>query len=154
MAEVSRTSRNRRTSVLGVVVVILLLVGAGEVYLLRDDTTPAVSAARPVVAGELTQRAAVEAAARATGEILSADYEDYDDEVTRATAAMTANFAARYRRTAAGIRDRFLAQRTRLRVKAVARGVVQASPARAKALLFLDQAVQKRVGGRPRTAFA
>ena len=46
-----------------------------------------VSAAQPVVTGELTHRAAVETAARSTVEILSTSYEDYDeqgvDEISR-----------------------------------------------------------------------
>lgn len=144
----------RRTTIgLLVVVVVLALAAAGEVVYLTRDATPTVSAARPVVTGELTHRAAVEAAARSTEQILSTSYEDYDDQVDQATAKMTDAFAEQYRETSAGIRDKFIANKTRLQVKAIAQGVVQASPAQVQALLFLDQYVQKTENGKPRTDF-
>lgn len=144
----------RRTTIALVVAVVLLLgIGAAEVVYLVRDATPTVSAARPVVTGELTHRAAVEAAARSTEEILSTTYENYDQQVDQATAKMTDAFAAQYRETSAGIRDRFVANRTRLQVKAIAQGVVQASPAQVQALLFLDQYVEKTENGQPRTDY-
>lgn len=144
----------RRTTIaLLVAVVVLALVAAGEVFYLVRDHTPTVSAARPVVTGELTHRAAVEAAARSTEEILSTSYENYDDQVEQATAKMTDAFAEQYRDTSEGIRDRFIASKTTLQVKAVAQGVVQASPAQVKALLFLDQYVEKTENGQPRTDY-
>ncbi len=144
----------RRTTIaLLAAVVVLAVVGVGEiVYLVRGDT-PTLSASRPVVTGELTHRAATEAAARSTEEILSTSYENYDEQVEQATAKMTDAFAEQYRETSAGIRDRFVASRTRLQVKAVAQGVVQASPAQVQALLFLDQYVEKTEGGKPRTDY-
>ena len=39
-------------------------------------------------------------------------------------------------------------------MKAVAQGVVQASPAQVQALLFLNQYVEKVQDGKPRTAYA
>ena len=144
----------RRTTIaLVVAVVVLALVAAGEVLYLVRDHTPTVSAARPVVTGELTHRAAVEAAARSTEEILSTSYDNYDDQVEQATAKMTDAFAEQYRETSEGIRDRFIASKTTLQVKAVAQGVVQASPAQVKALLFLDQYVEKTENGQPRTDY-
>lgn len=144
----------RRTTIaLLVAVLVLLLAGAGEVVYLTRDATPTVSAARPVVTGDLTHRAAVEAAARSTEEILSTSYENYDEQVDQATAKMTDAFAAQYRETSAGIRDRFVANKTRLQVKAIAQGVVQASPAQVQALLFLDQYVEKTENGQPRTDY-
>ncbi|WP_296601468.1 hypothetical protein [Nocardioides sp.] len=144
----------RRTTItLLVAVVVLALVAAGEVFYLVRDHTPTVSAARPVVTGELTHRAAVEAAARSTEEILSTSYENYDDQVEQATAKMTDAFAEQYRDTSEGIRDRFVASKTTLQVKAVGQGVVQATPAQVKALLFLDQYVEKTENGQPRTDY-
>jgi Mce-associated membrane protein len=136
-----------------VAVVVLLLVGAGEIFYLVRDDTPTVSASRPVVTGELTHRAAVEAAARSTEEILSTSYENYDEQVEQAAAKMTDAFAAEYRQTSDGIRDQFVASKTKLQVKAVAQGVVQASPAQVQALLFLDQYVEKTEDGQPRTDY-
>jgi Mce-associated membrane protein len=153
-AKAGRRVGGRRTTVaLVVAVVVLALVAAGEVFYLARDHTPTVSAARPVVTGELTHRAAVEAAARSTEEILSTSFEDYDDQVEQATAKMTDAFAEQYRETSEGIRDRFIASKTTLQVKAVAQGVVQASPAQVKALLFLDQYVEKTEDGQPRTDY-
>ncbi len=144
----------RRTTIaLLLAVLVLLLVAVGEVIFLTRDATPTVSAARPVVTGDLTHRAAVEAAARSTEEILSTSYENYDEQVDQATAKMTDAFAAQYRETSAGIRDRFVAHKTRLQVKAIAQGVVQASPAQVQALLFLDQYVEKTENGQPRTDY-
>ncbi|HEY0950113.1 hypothetical protein [Nocardioides sp.] len=143
----------RTTFALIAAVVGLALVGAGEVVYLVRDPAPTVSAARPVVTGELTHRAAVEAAARSTEQILSTSYEDYDDQVDQAAAKMTDGFAAEYRETSAGIRDKFVANKTRLQVKAIAQGVVQASPAQVQALLFLDQYVQKSENGKPSTDY-
>jgi Mce-associated membrane protein len=144
----------RRTTIaLVVAVVVLLLVGAAEIFYLVRDDTPTVSASRPVVTGELTHRAAVEAAARSTEEILSTSYESYDEQVEQAAAKMTDAFAAEYRQTSDGIRDQFVASKTKLQVKAVAQGVVQASPAQVQALLFLDQYVEKTEDGQPRTDY-
>lgn len=144
----------RRTTIaLLVAVVVLVAVGVAEVVYLARGATPTLSASRPVVTGELTHRAAVEAAARSTEEILSTGYEDYDEQVDQATAKMTDTFAEQYRQTSAGIRDKFIAAKTRLQVKAVAQGVVQASPAQVQALLFLDQYVEKTENGQPRTDY-
>ena len=144
----------RRTTIaLLAAVVVLLAVGAAEVVYLTRDATPTLSASRPVVTGDLTHRAAVEAAARSTEEILSTSYENYDEQVDQATAKMTDTFAEQYRQTSAGIRDEFIAAKTKLQVKAVAQGVVQASPAQVQALLFLDQYVEKTENGQPRTDY-
>ncbi len=134
--------------------VVLLAVGIAEaIYLVRDDT-PTVSAQRPVVTGALTQRAAVDAAAKSTEEILSTSYEDYDHQIDQATSKMTDTFAEQYRQTADGIKDQFIAQRTKLQFKVVAQGVVQASPEQVQALLFLNQYVEKTVDGQPKTDIA
>ena len=144
----------RRTIALVVAIVVLAAVGIAEiVYLTRDDT-PTVSAARPVVTGELTHRAAVETAARSTVEILSTSYEDYDAQIDDATSKMTDSFAAEYRETAEGIRDRFVDQETRLSFETVGQSVVQASPEQVQALLFLNQYVEKVEDGEPRTDYA
>ena len=104
--------------------------------------------------GDLSHRAAVEAAARSTEQILSTSYQDYDNQVAQASEKMTDTFAKEYAETSDGIKDEFIAQKTKLQVKAVAQGVVQASPAQVQALLFLNQYVEKEQDGKPATSFA
>ena len=150
----ARSGGRRTTIALVAALVVLLAVGIAEtIYLVRDDT-PTVSAQRPVVTGTLTQRAAVDAAAKSTEEILSTSYEDYDHQIDQATSKMTDTFAEQYRQTADGIKDQFIAQRTKLQFKVVAQGVVQASPEQVQALLFLNQYVEKTVDGQPKTDIA
>lgn len=125
------------------VVALVLLVGtiaAESWYLwLKDD--PVVSAARPVVTGEVTHRSAVEAASSSTADILSYGYQDFDQQIEDATAKMTDSFAEQYRETAAGVKEEFVARKTELEVRVVAASVVRASPEQVQALLFLDQYV-------------
>ena len=97
--------------------------------------------------GDITQRTAVEAAARSTEDILSTTYTNYDDQIDEATTKMTDTFAAEYRETSDGIKDKFIANRTKLQYKVVAQGVVRASSSQAQALLFLNQYVEQP-GGR------
>jgi Mce-associated membrane protein len=151
---VSRPPRRRTTRILGAVVAILALVGIGELVYLNRDPSPTVSAARPVVTGEVSHRAAVEAAARSTEQILSTSYQDYDEQAAKASEKMTDTFAKEYAETSDGIKDEFIAKKTKLQVKAVAQGVVQASPAQVQALLFLNQYVENEQDGQPKTAFA
>jgi Mce-associated membrane protein len=143
----------RTTVVLTVAVVVLLGLGIAEVWYLNRDEPAAVSASRPVVVGAATRAEAVETAARSTEEILSTSYQDYDDQAARAAGRMTDAFAERFRQTSKNIRTRFLENRTRLQVKAVRQSVVEASPTRVRALLFLDQYVQKVVAGQEKTDF-
>ncbi|MFC6340527.1 hypothetical protein ACFP8W_00925 [Nocardioides hankookensis] len=150
----SKPPRRRLTWILVAVIAVLALVGIGEIVYLARDPDPTVSASRPVVTGDLSHRAAVEAAARSTEQILSTSYQDYDGQVDKATEKMTDTFAKEYRATADGIKDDFIAQQTKLQVKAVAQGVVQASPVQVQALLFLNQYVEKQQDGQPKTSYA
>lgn len=145
--------RGRTIALVVAIVVLLLLAVAEVVYLTREDT-PTVSAEKPVVTGELAHRAAVEAAARSTVEILSTSYENYDEQIEQASPKMTETFAAEVRETAEGIREQFVDQQTKLQFEAVGQSVVQASPEQAKVLLFLNQYVEKVVDGEPRTDYA
>ncbi|MFC7496213.1 MULTISPECIES: hypothetical protein [unclassified Nocardioides] len=151
---VSRPPRSGLTAILVAVVAVLALVGVAEIVYLVRDPAPTVSAERPVVTGELTHRSAVDAAARSTEQILSTSFQDYDAQVDQATDQMTETFAEEYRTTADGIKAQFVKQRTKLQVKAVAQGVVQASPEQVQALLFLNQYVEKVQDGEPATAYA
>jgi Mce-associated membrane protein len=133
----------RTTLVLVVALVLLAGVAAGESWYLWFRHEPVVSAARPVVTGEMAHRAAVEAATQDTEEILSTSYKNYDEQVEQATSRMTAAFAAQYRQTIGDIKDAFVAQKTELQVKVVGAGVVRASSEQVQALLFLNQYVSK-----------
>lgn len=146
--------RARTTYLLVAVIAVLALVGIGEIVYLTRDPTPTVSAARPVVTGEINHRAAVEAAANATEQILSSTYQDYDRQVDEATKKMTDAFAKEYRGTADGLAAKYAEQQLKLQVEVVAQGVVQASPAQVKALLFLNQYVEKVEDGQPTTSYA
>jgi Mce-associated membrane protein len=147
--------RGKRTTIaLVVAIVVLLAVGILEIVYLTRDATATVSSARPVVTGELTHQSAVDTAAKSTVEILSTSYEDYDDQIDQATGKMTDSFAAEYRETAEGIRDRFVDQQTKLSFEVVGQSVVQASPEQVQALLFLNQYVEKVEDGEPQTDYA
>ncbi|GAA4365481.1 hypothetical protein GCM10023146_07410 [Nocardioides caricicola] len=139
---------------LAAAIVVLLGIGIAEILYLNQDATATVSADRPVVTGELSHRAAVDAAATSAVDILSTSYEDYDEQVEQATSKMTDSFAEEYRATAEGIKDRFVAGKTKLQFETVGQSVVQASPEQVQALLFLNQYVEKVVDGQPRTDYA
>ena len=151
----SMTGGRRTTIALVVVLVLLIVAAAFEVFYLTQHDEPTPSADRPVVTGELSHRAAVEAAATSTEEILSTSYKNYDEQVDQATAKMTDTFAEEYQQTSDEIKDQFVARETELQVEAVAQGVVRASSEEVQALLFLNQYVQKKdENGQPKTDYA
>jgi Mce-associated membrane protein len=141
------TGQPARRSTLVLVVAILLLVGIavaeGWYLWLRDD--PVVSAERPVVTGEVAHRSAVDAASKATDEIFSTSYKNYDEQVDDALTKMVDNkFADEYRQTAEDSRDGILEQKVEIQVEVAAASVVRADESQVQALLFLNQYVTKR----------
>ncbi|MBZ5738787.1 hypothetical protein [Nocardioides mangrovi] len=148
--------RRRSRLLIGFVaaIVMLALVAAGEIVYLVRDPDPTVSASRPVVTGDVTTRAAVDAAARSVEQILSTTYQDYDNQVDQATSKMTDTFAEQYRTTAEGLADKYAAEKLKITVKAVDQGVSQASGNEVQALLFLNQYVEKVEKGQPKTGVA
>ncbi|WP_395695395.1 hypothetical protein [Nocardioides sp.] len=146
--------RRRTNLVLLVVVAVLLVIGAAETWYLTRDDSPAPSSSRPVVVGDATRGEAVETAARTTEDLFSTTYQGYDQQVREATAKTTSAFATKYQKTADGIRDAFVARRTRMQTEVVGQSVVQASAEQVQALLFLNQYVQKVVDGQPRTDYS
>jgi Mce-associated membrane protein len=131
----------RTTLVLVVALVVLIGVAAAEGWYLwlRDD--PVVSAARPVVTGEVAHRSAVEAASEAADQIVSTSHTNYDEQVDQAVSKMTDGFAEKYRQTAEDVREEFVAAEKEVQVEVAAAGVVRASPTQVEALLFLNQYV-------------
>ena len=134
----------RVTLALAISIVVLLatLVAQGWYVWVRDDA--AASSARPVVIGKVAQRSAVEAASRATEQILARTFMGYDRQAEDAATLMTEEFAAEYRRTVRATKKEFVAARTRLVMNVVAAGVVRASSDQVQALLFLDQSTRRR----------
>lgn len=134
----------RTTWVLVAVIVVLAIVSAAEIGWLATRKDPVVSAARPVVAGEVTHRAATDAAQRDIVEILSYGYQDFDARIAKATSLMTPAFAKQFRDTAEDVRADFVANKTQQLVKVRGTSVVRASDTQVQALLFLDQYVTKK----------
>jgi Mce-associated membrane protein len=143
MARRSRgTGRGTTVLLVALVVVLLAAVGAEAAYLwVRDE--PGVSAARPVTTGRLAQQSVVDVASRTVEDVLSTTWRDYDAHADRAADAMTEEFAGEYRESVAGLRDRFVADRTEQEMKVVSAGVVRATSHEVQVLLFLDQYVRK-----------
>ena len=143
--EPSRFLASLRTNwVLVAVIVVLAIVSAAEIGWLVSRTDPTVSAARPVVAGEVTHRAATDAAQRDIVEILTYSYQDFDERIGKATSLMTPAFAKQFRATAEDVRADFVANKTQQLVKVRGTSVVRASDTQVQALLFLDQYVTKK----------
>jgi Mce-associated membrane protein len=142
----SRLGRGRTTVLLTGMVMVLAAALLVEVRYLGADG-PAPSVDRPVVTGEATQLSAVRAAASAAGTALSYGHEDFDSQVEDATALMTPEFAAEYRRATAGDRSRFVRERSTQEVRVVGSAVVSATDVEAAALLFLDQYLARAGAG-------
>lgn len=134
----------RTTWALVAVIVVLAIVSAAEIGWLVTRADPVVSASRPVVAGEVTHRAATDAAQRDIVEILTYGYQDFDSRIDKATSLMTPAFAKQFRATAEDVRADFVANKTQQLVKVRGTSVVRASDTQVQALLFLDQYVTKK----------
>lgn len=134
----------RTTWALVAVIVVLAIVSAAEIGWLVTRADPVVSASRPIVAGEVTHRAATDAAQRDIVEILTYSYQDFDSRIAKATSLMTPAFAKQFRATAEDVRADFVANRTQQLVKVRGTSVVRASDTQVQALLFLDQYVTKK----------
>lgn len=133
----------RTTSLLAAVVVTLALVAGGEGWYLLHDDAPTVSSSRPVVVSPLTAEGAVDVAAKAAVDFVSASYDTFDDDVDTAAAEMTSGFATKYRETKADIKDAFVAAKTKVSAEVSAQGVISASEEQVQALLFLTQSTTK-----------
>lgn len=137
----------RLTGVLAVALLVPVTALAGEAWYLWGAPTPAASAARPVVIGDIDAYTAVESAALDAAQIFTTSWRSYDAHLARVSGLMTDTFAALYRRSAAPVRAQMVASRTSTSTKVAASGVVSATPDRVLALLFLDQ--RTTTGGDP-----
>jgi Mce-associated membrane protein len=134
----------RTTWVLVAAIVVLAVASAAEIGWLATRDDPVVSASRPVVTGEVTHRAATDAAQRDIVEILTYGYQDFDDRIAKATSLMTPTFAKKFEDTAQDVKSDFVANKTQQLVKVRGTSVVSASDTQVKALLFLDEYVTKK----------
>ena len=139
--------RRRTTTVLAALVVLLVAVLVAEVAYVWGQAAPKASAARPVVVGDITAQAALQAASQDTVDIFSSGWRDYDARVERATRSMTPDFAATYRRTATSMRAKVRSERSETATRVVGASVVRASQEQVIALLFLNQVTTRKRGG-------
>ena len=91
--------------------------------------------------GEIAHRAAVDAAAQSTTEILSYKYQDFDARDRGRHVEDDRPVREGVPRHGRGVRKEFIENKTEQEVKVVGQSVVQASPEQVQALLFLDQYV-------------
>jgi Mce-associated membrane protein len=137
-------SSRRTTLALVALIVLLVAVACGQAwYLWLSDDEPVVSAERPVVISPLTASSVVDTAAKATTEIVSASYDDYDEHVDEVAQLMTDGFAKQYRDTKEDIREKFIASRATVSAEVQEQGVVSASSEQVVALLFLTQSTER-----------
>jgi hypothetical protein len=120
---------------------------AAESWYVWGTSSPAPTSQRPVVVGDIAARSVVDVAATDAAAIFSTSARKYDEHVARTTSLMTDEMAARYRSTAAHVRDQVLAAGTTTTTRVAASGVVRASGHEVLALLFLDQ--RTTTGGGP-----
>jgi Mce-associated membrane protein len=137
----------RATTVLTILVAVLVLAAGGMFTwdAARGDD-PAKPSRQPVVIGSDDATSAVDAAAKAAVTIVATSYQDYDKQVDEATGLMTDAFAKQYRQTAEDIKPDFVAAKTEIEARAVAQGIVHATPTEVQALVFLNQYVSKDGG--------
>jgi hypothetical protein len=97
-----------------------------------------------VVVGDIDAQAAVDTAATDAAAIFSTPWRRYDAHLDQVTSLMTPDMAARYRTSAAPVRDRVVTSRTSTTTRVAASGVVRAAHDEVLALLFLDQRTSAR----------
>lgn len=149
------TERAVPTRVLAALLVLVVALGAGALWLGRDESSAAASATptRPVLAdsgggtyrpGTLPGGGAgpVDAATRALPLTLAYDYRSLSADLDRATAHMTDSFAREFRRTFAGSAARLARSKqavTSATVRSV--GLVSLTGDKAVCLVYVDQAL-------------
>ena len=100
----------------------------------------------PVTVGAAAWRDSVDAAATAVTDILSVDWQSYDEHREQVRGRMTASFAEEYEITAGDSRERFLASKAAYDFVVVGQSVVSAAEDGVTALLFLNEYVYKGEG--------
>jgi Mce-associated membrane protein len=138
---------DRATGALAACLLLPLTALAVEASYLWGTPAPTASASRPVVIGDIDADTAVATAAQDAAQIFTTSWRSYNAHLTRVSALMTDGFATQYGDSAAPVRARIVASRTRTSTKVAASAVVRAAPDRVLALLFLDQ--RTTTGGDP-----
>lgn len=137
-------SHGRLIALLAAVVVVgLIAVTTVAVVLLNrmPDDNPSSSEV-----SDAERREALATARSSTVEILSTDHARYDADLEEATALMTTNYAASYRRTSEDIRTGYQEQEITVSASDAGGGLVGISRDRAVALVFINQSVTKKSG--------
>jgi len=136
------TARQRVIALVAAAVLLVALV-LTEIWYVWVKGDPQPTADHPVTVSDLTQAAAVDAAASSAAEILSTSWQDYDAQATQAEALMTDTFAVKYAQTSDDVKAAFLKKKTKVDMTVAWAGVYRASADRVDALLFLDQVVTR-----------
>lgn len=135
---------SRGTIGLVVVIVLLSLLGASEVWYLygRDDQS-LVSSTRPIVANELDEAAAVDAAAKAAEVGFSGSYETYDDDTANALKLVSPEFRGAFEKTKADAKADWISGKLVVKATVTNQGAIRASAKEAEVLLFLEMQTTK-----------
>ncbi|MEI5674013.1 MULTISPECIES: hypothetical protein [unclassified Nocardioides] len=143
---------------LAAIVALTVVTVAMAVYLGVSDDDPA-AAGEPTEAGAIAvpsdrpillpwadaQRAA-SAAAEAATSIVSTSWQDYDEQVTKATALMTPSFAEEFSTTKSDVREGVVTDKIEVQARVVAQSVVRANRTEVQALVFLNQYITRDGG--------
>ena len=135
---------SRTTLGLTVAIVLLSLLGATEAWYLwgRDDQA-LVSSGRPIVANELDQAAAVDAAAKAAEVAFSGSYETYDADTAAALKLVSPEFRPAFEKTKADAKAGWIAGKLVVKATVTNQGAIRASAKEAEVLLFLEMQTTK-----------
>lgn len=132
---------SRRRVLLSVLVGVLLVALAGEVWVLRAGGPAEPTEQRPVTTAPVETAAAVRSAASSTHAILSYGFSDLEAQLDDAARRMTPEFATRFRSRVEAGGDDLLAGRATQEARVVDAGVVRASSDEVTALVFVDRVV-------------
>lgn len=150
---------SRVTRALLVAIVALTVVTvAMAVYLGVSDDDPepagepteagaiAVPSDRPILLPWADAQRAASAAAEAATSIVTTSWQDYDEQVTQATALMTPSFAEEFSTTKADVREGVVTDKVEVQARVVAQSVVRANRTEVQALVFLNQYITRDGG--------
>jgi hypothetical protein len=138
-----------RTSLLGVVAVVLAGLLAVEGWYLLARPSPQPSAARPIVLGQIAWQSVADTGRQSVSLILNTDYHFYDAHTAAATERMTPEFARTYRTNATDLRAGFQADRKEVSTTIVGVGVVSASTSQVRLVMLLNQTITTKRGSQP-----
>ncbi|SDD03444.1 hypothetical protein [Nocardioides lianchengensis] len=143
---------------LAAIVALTVVTVAMAVYLGVSDDDPAAAGApteagaiavpsdRPILLPWADAQRAASAAAEAATSIVSTSWQDYDEQVTKATALMTPSFAEEFSTTKSDVREGVVTDKIEVQARVVAQSVVRANRTEVQALVFLNQYITRDGG--------